>query len=383
MHADELNGLRRFAPDEHLVVSVFVTIPADPAAARGSAGRIRTLLQPLRGKLEELPHEAAESLRCDLDALAEDADRIAGHAGCTVAIFRCHARGLRQEHLLRHEVPDLAVAEPMPSLRAFDAAIGDRSRDAVVLVHKRLARIFELQDGAIDPLAEIEDEGQRTESFGGWHGLEEYRVRQHALEVTHKHYKRIVERLEQLHAERRFDGILLGGQSGHGDELRAFLPHALEELVLGTFVVDPASATTSTIAEACEPLVAERAHAKDQALLQAVSDRLHTAEAVIGIRDVAEAANLAAIDTLLVERSATVPGGVCDACSVIVLEGERCTTCDGALRHTSDVLGAIVEHTLRTGGTVRHLHDPDAAPVQPVSALLRFPLPQAATAGPA
>lgn len=378
MRSDVLEQLRRFDPDEHLVLSVTINVPIDPAAARGTRARLKELTDPLRARIVDLPHAVAESLRADLDAIVDAGEQIGEQPGATLAIFRCSARDLDEQVVLPTQTTEIAVAEPRPYLRALDAALGERERIALVLVDRRHALISELADDRITLLSEVIDETERSEAHGGWYGLDEHNTRQHASEEAKRHLKAIAQQLSELHAREAFDAVILAGQAGHGEDLRPFLDAPLASSVCGSIVVDASAASHADLLEACRPLLEERRRNGDLELLRAVSERHHRAESVLGLTEVAEAVNVAAIDTLLVVPAASAPGGVCDGCCVIVLEGTSCTSCEQPVRRTDDVIGAIVDQTLRTGGRVRHLADLDAQPVQPVSALLRFPLPAAA-----
>lgn len=371
----ELEDLRRFAPDDHLVLTISVNVPTDPAGAKGTIAKVKDLLQPIRRDLEGLPREVATSLRSDIDHVAADAERFSARAGSTITAVHCSARGLHSEFELPNPTIEIAVAEPLPYLRAIDAGTGPRERVAALLVHKRRARIFELTDAGCDELEEITDEGHRDENHAGWYGLEEHKAQRHAAETTHRHYRSVAERLAALHAERSFDLLLLGGTNGAPESFEPFLTPELHAIHGGGFPIDQHAATAALVADACAELITQHRRDEDARLLARIAEARARGEGVMGLAAVAGASNLAAIDTLVVDADVTEPGAVCDRCSVVVLENGRCPTCDRPTRATRDVVGAIVQQTLRTAGSVRYLTDPDRNLVEPVGALLRFPLP--------
>ena len=84
---------------------------------------------------------------------------------------------------------------------------------------------------------------------------------------------------------------------------------------------------------------------------------------------------MAAIERLLVEEGATVPGVVCDESGWRALAGDTCPICGSPTRRTPDVIDELVEAVIGENGLTRHVATDAGLSEYIVAAELRFPLP--------
>jgi len=87
---------------------------------------------------------------------------------------------------------------------------------------------------------------------------------------------------------------------------------------------------------------------------------------------------VAAIQTLLVEEGAVVPGVVCDQSGWLALAGDTCPLSENPTRHTPDVINELVEAVIDEGGSIQHIEADTGLKQYTVAATLRFPLPPSA-----
>jgi peptide chain release factor subunit 1 len=84
---------------------------------------------------------------------------------------------------------------------------------------------------------------------------------------------------------------------------------------------------------------------------------------------------MAAVQTLLVQDGAVVPGVACDNCGWLGLAGEACPVCSSHLRQTPDVLDELVQAVIEESGTVEHVVADTPLTEHVAIASLRFPVP--------
>ncbi|MGW2191717.1 hypothetical protein ACWCSH_05130, partial [Streptosporangium sp. NPDC001682] len=83
----------------------------------------------------------------------------------------------------------------------------------------------------------------------------------------------------------------------------------------------------------------------------------------------------AAIDTLLIQDGAEVPGVLCDESGWLARSGQTCPLCGGATRQVPDVLDELTETVINEGGSVEHVAVDTQLKDHVTAAALRFPLP--------
>ena len=370
---DIVERLRSFDGGEFPVVSLYLGLDVDPREARTVSARLKELLDPLL-RTARGPRDAQASLRADVERILGMESSITDRLGRSVVVFACNGQGLFELFSLPVQIEDVAQVGPRPYLRPLDAALHGVARTCAVLVDKRDARFYELTLAGIEELTRVTDEGVRIDNYAGRYGLDEHNARNHAGEVTHRHYRDIATALRSLHNARQFDLVLLGGRAGIADEFLPFLSNGLRELVGGTFVIDPHTATPAQVGERCAPLLAEQRLVRQHAVVKEVVENAHRFDTALGLRAVLEAVNASAIDVLVLDRTVSVRGVSCPSCGWLGLNGGRCPTCEHDLVIHADVLDELARRTVERGGTVEHVATGHEIGNDGVVAKLRFPL---------
>ena len=215
--------------------------------------------------------------------------------------------------------------------------------------------------------------GGDDDNYGGFGGYEEHRVRGHAEEVARRLFRTVAERLVDLSRTGAFDLLAVGGNAANTAALVQELPSDVAARLAGTFVVDPSTATQADIRTACRRLAAEHDDRTDAGAIAEVTALAASGGlGVIGLDNVIDAANLAAVRRLLVAAEDSVPGVSCETCGSIGRDGETCEVCGAATRAVADLVDALAGRVRATGGTVRYLLGPSALSGSIVGATLRY-----------
>ena len=174
------------------VLSLYLEVPLDLRALHGLPARAGELVNSAAGGPcgPGGPHagrvltEASQAVR----RILEDSAR--GWLGHCVAIFICGPAGLAEAIPLPAGLGEQAVFGPRPHVRPLLVALHRQPAYRVVVVDRRHAWLFAVAGDRIDAVTQPAAAGVRSPRYGGWYGLESYRVNERIAELTHHHLPR-------------------------------------------------------------------------------------------------------------------------------------------------------------------------------------------------
>ena len=291
--------------------------------------------------------------------------------GHTAAIFTCSQVGLAEAFALPCRLPDRAVLAFRPHVRPVLVALQRCPAYQVAVVNRRHAWIFQIADPRIDTLVPPAAPGVRSRGFGGWYGLESYRISERVTQLARHHYHDTAAVLSQ--AMRGSERPLVVG--GHQDTIPAFLavlPGEVRERFIGSFVVDPHTMTPARVRELSAPVVANWVSQREQQLVTQILQEPPGRLSAIGMNSCLAAVNQHAVSVLVVPAGGLIPGFTCQRCGTLACTLGRCPHQPPAVCPVPDLLEEMAVATLDDGGQVAAACDPPAD----VAARLRFPLGQ-------
>jgi peptide chain release factor subunit 1 len=362
------------------VVSAYVGIPrgvAGPPAQRAALSRVTSLLHELRSLSEngELDRASRLSVRGDIERIEVAAGEMQWSPGA-VAMFSCSARDLFETVALPRTVRDRVVVDPAPWTRPMHAVLDGYHRAAVVVLDRRRARLWEMFRGESREEASFEVEVVRKPNFGGWYGLEEYRVSDRADEIARRHFVRVADTLRALFRDRTYEVLVLGG---HQDELttfQEFLPKALRSRVVGTFTAEPSTVSEASVRASTAEIVAAYQRDNERRTVDDVLGRAAAGGlARSGLPSCLWAGSVSAVQLLLVDDEAVAAGRGCDSCGWLGLDGGTCPVCGVATREHTDVVDELAQRVIDEGGSVAHIAAETPLREALVAAALRFQPP--------
>ncbi len=359
--------LDRLAEAEAPVLSVYLSRPmqVNPSA------RLTDLLRPIREAAAEGEHREEKAIRQAVRSVLDLSWRLETEPAPGVAIFATN--GEVSYEALPGEVWDVAMLADTPYLRPI-RALPEPTVTLVATTDRRRADIFVKRDGEMEPAGVVEEETGHKANYGGWKGLAEHGARKAAEEMARRHFDRVAERFFEMHKGDPVTWVAIGGHQGQVEELAGHLHPYLRERMLGTFVIDPATATAHIVKEAVTTLEEAARDRNSRAVAEQLAAGSESGQTVAwGIDQVLAAANLAAIDLLAIAGTQPEPGVVCPACRWIGRGTKRCPVCGTETRHHPDIAAEAIERVIGSGGRLVYL--PDGSPVDGAAASLRFPLP--------
>ncbi|HEV2375400.1 MAG TPA: hypothetical protein VGS19_24970 [Streptosporangiaceae bacterium] len=355
---------------EPRVVSVYVTVPLDPAQRKGMPAHLDNMLTPGAAPNGEAQAWAI-ALRSDVPRIRNE---VSAHAsewlGHSVAIFACSPLGLLEAIPLRRQTQERAMVSERPYVRPLLAEVQRWPSYLVAVVDRRHGWLFRVSGEGISQAGHIESPTVGSKRFGGWNGFQAYRNDQRARRLALRHYAQIATALMNAMGG---DGVplVVGGQEAETSEFTESLPAVLRNRVAGTFAVDPHTMTAARVRQLADAVMARWEDDRERRLAAALADEAPGALTVIGLDACVAAANEHAVQVLMVPDSEVRPGFSCTGCGALALSDGPCPTCGGPTRFVSDVIEELAVKVTLEGGSMEPVRDADV--LGDVAARRRFP----------
>lgn len=351
-----------------------ISLYAGRPSPGGFAALLSALVKPIRDRAQEADRTVQKSVRADIERIHGLADQLEIDSAPGYAIFASELDRVFVLEPLDNPVPDVSTFGPRPYLRPLRAT--PRSlRSGVIVADNTTARTFVAVEGLVEEIYEPIGADIGKPSYGGFSGYDEQVVRSRAEELRSKVWREAGERLLERHLERSFDYLAIGSHEETMDEIARSLHPYLARLQRETFTANPQTLTLPTLrAEVAEMDESVRIQ-RQEALAGRVCDTAWSGgNAVLGLREVINASNAQAVDTLVVAGPFARPGVICDSCGYLARAGTTCPVCSSTLFDVDDVVGAVMDATVAAGGKVFQITVASPLDREGVGALTRFPV---------
>lgn len=351
------------------VLSLYLAVPLDPAELRGLPARADDLISAAESAAGGRGHVAQvdrRSIRGKLEVGGRD------WLGRTVAVFACADAGLSEAFPLPCQLPDRAVLGIRPHIRPLLAAVQRCPAYWVAVVDRRQARLFHIIGDVTEIVTAPVAETVPSAGFGGWYGLESYRVQQRAARFARHHYHETAAMLEKAMAEGEPQPLVLAGHDVGIQQLIACLPAGLRERFAGSFAADVHALTAARVRDLAAPLAARWAGQRAERLAEQVAGMPPGGLAATGLEACLAAVNACAVNILIAPDDGTVSGYVCGRCGALCVDADRCPDWGTAAFPVPDVVDEMAIRTLEDGGQVCTVH----GGLPRIGARLRFPVAQ-------
>jgi peptide subunit release factor 1 (eRF1) len=317
------------------------------------------------------------ALREDLGRILQIAETLHGNHSRGKAVFACSEQGIWHEL----DVPPLLGRSQITvnsrfHLRPLVEAHSGLPRTCVVLVNRKKARIFELQEGEITQKPDLEfEQAMRKPRSDGFGGYEAGHRERHIENQVMQQFKQFAESLLLLHNREKFEALLIGCRDEAWPEIEPHLHSSLKQKLQGRFLIDPAAASAEEVREQAERILAETALSEKEALVREVlGEAQRNARGAVGLRHVLNALERQEVQTLLIGRGLKAEAVECTNCRHLDTRMVKsCAVCGHETRDLSDVSDALVDLALRNGADIQFIDDaPELEKNGRVGALLRF-----------
>lgn len=347
-------------------------------ASRPSPGGFGALLSDLTKSLRErsatMDRAVQKSVRTDAGRIHKLADQLEFDSAPGYAVFASDLDGTFVLEPLDYPAPNVSTIGPRPYMRPLRAA-PRTLRSGIIAADRTLARTFTAMEGIVDELKTPIDADIGNRNWGGFAGYEELTVRSRADKVTAKLWREAGERLLESHMRRPFDYLAIGSQEEVIEEIARNLHPYLARLPRATCNLNPQAIGLPGLRTEVAAMDKQMRRYRQSALAGRVCDTAWSGgNALLGLQEVIDAANAQAIDTLVVAGPFSRPGSICDACGHLVRNGANCPICAQPLFTVDDIVGAVMESVVNSGGLVSQISVASPLDRHGVGALTRFPV---------
>jgi peptide subunit release factor 1 (eRF1) len=363
--------LQRFADlrsDAGSLVSMYVDRTSGP-----SVTVVNELVKILKARAETAGRAIAQSIRADIDRIEGVAARLDTGGDPSWFLFASDADGVFEHHPLACGVQNFVTVGRRPHLRPLRAM--RRPVESLLMVVERSRVVVYRVDGALTELGMFEADAGK-ENYGGFQGYEEHGATRRTGEETARIWREAGALALSAHQTAPVDMLLVSGHRHDLDHFVGQLHSYLQALPTERAVIDPRTATPAELLERARAKEPNVVRARDEQAIRSVLEGAYQGRPVArGTSAVLTAANLGAVDRLVVCGPFAKPGVRCEGCGWLARAGERCPICEAAFEQVDDVVGAAIEAVLAQGGGIAQVGVASALDADGVAATLRFPLP--------
>ena len=374
---ERLRRLAGIRAGEAKVLSLFLNLdPRDFATAPARSTEVRSVLDRAARLIREdegLASTARASLRADLERVQAELgggglDARGAHG---LAVFASSAADLFEVLRLSEPVDHEPVIADAPFIEPL-SAIGAPERWCVLLVNRRLARLFCGPGTALEEVELIEDELRRRHEQGGWSQANYQR----SIDKDVSDHLRHAAKVAFAHLQHDLPvGILVGAPHELAGDFEGHLHPYLRERLAGRLDIDVEHTSADDVRRAAQPSIEQAARAREDEALARMAEAFGAASgrAASGLPAVLAAVHEQRVETLLVEAGFAAPGVVCPTCDWLGTEEAACPADGSATERLDDLVEAAVERSLTQAADVRVLRDrAELASHGHIAAVLRF-----------
>ncbi|HWC86085.1 MAG TPA: hypothetical protein VG388_06080 [Solirubrobacteraceae bacterium] len=368
---ERIDRITGFDAGDLSVISMYLAI--DPGDRKSIYAEADSLLHDARAlsKDHELEHEVRLSLRQDIERI-DELIHSAPPQEKALAIFACSGAGLFEVLPLPRPVRTRITVDATPWARPMLAVLEEYERLLAVVVERQGAHLWEVYLGAERDAGRLKGPDLRRLGAAGRRAHSAQHHDDKGDRVERRFYKDLAGALEHL----SYDVLVFGGHEHELPHLIEVLPPPVSERTIGTFAIDPSTATSAEVRDRAQALLDEHERERQHRLVDEVAESMAAGGlATLGLDECLWGASMNAVQTLLVEEGATVPGVVCDESGWLARSADICPLCGKETRATDDVIDELVEAVIDEGGSIRHITVETELRKRLTGASLRFPLP--------
>ncbi len=372
---DDIRQLQQHpsGPDS-CILSLYVNVDQSNAANlnRGFITQVENLFRQM-AEDEKLDHRErldAESKRA-LGFLADYSAR-----GKGLVIFSDSKRDFWWQRDLHVAVPTGVRWSQKPWLRPLLELLEDHDRYAVVLIDKQRARVLTVDASGMQQHTEVlSDVPNKHATTGTDHIMSQTQMQRDHDEHVRAHVHRVIDELTGVVDRLGLSRLVIGGPVEATSTLANQLPKRLEQMIIGTIAV-PLDASYERLSNELHK-VQQQSEGEDEARLveSMITAAMKGDRAVLGIGDTLAAIQEQRVYRMVVARDYRLEGKECNACHVLVVDGDsQCAFCGGDLKAAPDLINRASHRVIEQAGKVQIVSGPAADKLAGtgVGAVLRF-----------
>jgi peptide chain release factor subunit 1 len=373
---DTLRQLAGFRATKGCAISLYLDLhPSASPTAGDAATRVNSLIDE-GGKRNganrgEQTHEQRVALREDFERIrhffAEGFDRDGAHG---FALFCAGLDNVWETLPLSESVPDQIKVGRELYLAPLVPLVGRGEGAVVAMVSREQGRLYRLNAGRLDQIADLFEEQPSRHDQGGW---SQARFQRHIDTLAKNHLKVVAEELEGRLRRLHYPRVVIVSPEEMKSELSGLLAGDTRNAVIGWAPAE-AHASPTELYDVALPVLEEWRQKREQEVVERWREEAgRNGRAAAGWEATLEAASDGRVECLVFQEGVDHPACQCPACGRVSLHGGRCPLDGTEMERREEGLDLAVHQVLAHGGQVLALrHRADLEPTDGIGAILRY-----------
>lgn len=351
---DDLRQLQQYpsSPDSR-ILSLYVNIDQSNAANlnRGFITQVENHFRQM-AEAENLDQRQRFDAECKR-ALAFLSDYSARGKG--LVIFSDSKQDFWWQRDLQVAVPTGGRWSQKPWLRPLLELLEDHDTFAVVLIDKQRARVLTVDAGGLEQHAEVlSDVPNKHATTGSDHIMSQTQMQRDHDEHVRAHANRVVDELTNVVDRLNLSRLVIGGPVEATSTFTNQLPKRLQQMIIGTIAV-PLDASYERLSNELRKVQQQNEGEDEARMVEAmITAAMKGDRAVLGIGDTLAAIQEQRVYRMIVARDYRLEGKECNACHILVVDGEaKCAFCGGDLQAAPDLINRASHRVIEQAGKVQ------------------------------
>jgi peptide chain release factor subunit 1 len=374
---ERLRELAAFRVEQGCAISIYLGFdPSTAATLPAAAVKINSLLDEAQksafANRGELTHEQKQGLQADFERirafLTEELDRSGVHG---VAIFVAGLDNFWNVNLLSETAPDEVRVGPDFYVAPLVPLVGRGNGAIVAVVDRERGLLFVLQNGRLEPLADLTEEQPGRHDQGGW---SQTRYQRHIDELVHDHLRKVADDLDrQLRTGIARHVVVVGPDEARSD-FQGLLTQEARNAVIG-LTSGEGYASPTELLELALPFIEQARLAEETQLLERWQEEAgRHGRASVGWAETLESASDGRVEVLLFQSGIKRVAYQCPKCGRAQATDGACPLDGTHMEQRDDGVDLGVHRTLAHGGDVHSFagQRPELEAAEGIAALLRF-----------
>jgi peptide chain release factor subunit 1 len=302
-----------------------------------------------------------------------------GKYGRGIALFASPQKGIIEARSMPDTIETSAIVDERPNLAPLIRLVEDYAPYCTCIISRDQARILVGHLDSIEEHSSLEDDVPGQHDQGGW---SQSRYERHIEDHVHRHFKRVAQQLFDMHENKEFEYLIIGGPEEVVAGFEDFLHQYVKERVIGEIRLLMEANINDVRQQSVEVVDHYVKNRKSEQIEQVKGESQANDLGVQGLQDTMQALQRGQVLSLVVDHEIRSSGIVCNECgamSVTPGQGNTCLYCESSnIRDMDNVIPALITSAFQQGASVLVIDDEEqqqeVAPLGGIGALLRFKL---------
>src|SRR4030043_188005 len=271
-----------------------------------------------------------------------------------LAVLSSQEKDIWKEFHLSVPIKNEVIVDKTPYIKPLLDILDNYQRYAILLVDRESARLFIIHLGEIEEYTEVHSaDVPGRHKKGGWFALSGKSYERHIDYHVGLHLKDVLKQLDTFLSREYVGRLLIGGSEEAVTKVKAMLPHAIADKIIGTFQTEM-FANSKEVLKKVEPVLQVFEEKKETENINGLLTKaMKNENAVIGIEDVLNALQEGRIMKLIFLKDYKQSGLTCKNCGYLTIQHiSKCPYCKGEIQGVNYIVDLAAQKAVEQGAFV-------------------------------